>query len=39
MKQTEEIYTHNLRFLKMFSLENHDTIFKQLLDDIELKII
>jgi hypothetical protein len=31
-KKTEEIFGHKNNFLKMFNLDNHQTIFNELLD-------
>lgn len=39
LKKTEEIFKHNERFLSMFNLDNHNTIFHELLDFAEKRVI
>lgn len=39
MKQKEEVFNHNDRFLAIFNLDNHNTIFQELINKAEIRKI
>ena len=38
LKKSEKVYEHNTNFLKIFSLENHETIFEEMKEFCEVRI-